>query len=323
MPAAIQESSNNNTNEDVSNKSEHSEQMWKVLKSHILRERARKKQEREAEVEEERLRKEREAREQQDVMTLGETREQISQLEAKLQQLKDEKHQLFLQLKKVLNEDDNRRRQLVKESSEMIALQGLPQGLVHQQLYITPSVPRAAPVAPQQQQQGFKTCVKRPRSPSPPPAVPVSLYHQNYGYKPAPVGTTAYQSSPQKTPQPCFYPPSDLSIYYPQPQGTIPNREPARNVYEPTRPQPYHIETKLPDHYALRPPSSHAHVIHGGALAISSQTPPKAGSIATGYPVRSQTQYQQVPTAAPALYTAQSRPLYQSPGTPMNYPQRD
>lgn len=49
-------------------------------------------------------------------MTLGETREQIQQLETRLAQLKEEKHQLFLQLKKVLNEDDNRRRQLVKES---------------------------------------------------------------------------------------------------------------------------------------------------------------------------------------------------------------
>lgn len=104
MPAAVEE------------KTDRSDQMWKALKAHILRERARKRQEREAEVEEERLRKEREAREQQDVMTLGETREQISQLELKLQSLKEEKHQLFLQLKKVLNEDDNRRRQLVKES---------------------------------------------------------------------------------------------------------------------------------------------------------------------------------------------------------------
>lgn len=48
-------------------------------------------------------------------MTLGETREQISNLENELSQLKDEKHQLFLQLKKVLNEDDNRRR-LIKET---------------------------------------------------------------------------------------------------------------------------------------------------------------------------------------------------------------
>lgn len=72
--------------------------------------------EQEADAEEERLRKERERQQKQDVMTLGETREQISNLENELSQLKDEKHQLFLQLKKVLNEDDNRRRQLIKET---------------------------------------------------------------------------------------------------------------------------------------------------------------------------------------------------------------
>lgn len=94
-----------------------SEHMWNALKRHIMRERERKKQEREAEVEEERLRKEREAREQEDVMTLGETKEQISNLEAKLALLKEEKHQLFLQLKKVLNEDDNRRKQQLKEAT--------------------------------------------------------------------------------------------------------------------------------------------------------------------------------------------------------------
>lgn len=118
-----------------------SEQMWQALKTHITRERQRKKQgnlsfafifsyslftvvpnvyrkcvEQEADAEEERQRKERERQQKQDVMTLGETREQISHLENELSQLKDEKHQLFLQLKKVLNEDDNRRRQLIKET---------------------------------------------------------------------------------------------------------------------------------------------------------------------------------------------------------------
>lgn len=61
------------------------------------------------------MRKERERQQKQDVMTLGETREQIATLENELAQLKEEKHQLFLQLKKVLNEDD-RRRQLIKET---------------------------------------------------------------------------------------------------------------------------------------------------------------------------------------------------------------
>lgn len=72
--------------------------------------------EQEADAEVERQRKEKERQQNQDKMTLGETREQISHLETRLIELKDEKHQLFLQLKKVLNEDDNRRRQLVKES---------------------------------------------------------------------------------------------------------------------------------------------------------------------------------------------------------------
>jgi len=71
--------------------------------------------EQEADAEVERQRKERERQQKQDVMTLGETNMQIEQQETKLAQLKEEKHQLFLQLKKVLNEDDFRRRQLVKE----------------------------------------------------------------------------------------------------------------------------------------------------------------------------------------------------------------
>ncbi|XP_008200170.1 G protein pathway suppressor 2 isoform X2 [Tribolium castaneum] len=308
MPAAVDNS-----------KPDRSEQMWKVLKAHILRERARKKQEREAEVEEERLRKEREAREQQDVMTLGETREQISQLESKLQKLKEEKHQLFLQLKKVLNEDDNRRRQ--KENNDVLAIQALPTGLVHHQpLYISPSVPRNA--VPQQ--QTFKTAVKRPRSPSPQPA-PVSSYHQGYGYKPS-VAVSSYQNSPQKTQYPSqqatFYSvsPQDISMYYPL--GSISSREPppSRSAYEPPRPQTYHLEQKLPEHYTLRVPSSHGHVIHGGSIPLS-PAQPKTGSITAGYPVRSQQQYQQ--SAPASLYTAQSRPLYQSPGTPMNYPPRE
>lgn len=63
-------------------------------------------------MEEERLRREREEREKQDVMTLGETKEQILILEKNLEELRNEKQQLFLQLKKVLNEDDNRKRQM-------------------------------------------------------------------------------------------------------------------------------------------------------------------------------------------------------------------
>lgn len=42
---------------------------------------------------------------------LGETREQIQLLNTRLEELRNEKQQLFLRLKKVLNEDENRKRQ--------------------------------------------------------------------------------------------------------------------------------------------------------------------------------------------------------------------
>ena len=48
-------------------------------------------------------------------MTLEETKEQVAQSESRLSQLKEDKHQLFLQLKKVLNEDDSRKK--IKESN--------------------------------------------------------------------------------------------------------------------------------------------------------------------------------------------------------------
>lgn len=135
-----------------------------------------------------------------------------------------------------------------------------------------------------------------------------------------------FSETPQYSNQPNnFYamPPQELSIYYPQ--GPLPPRDPPRSVYETARPQAYHLEQKPPtmDHYALRPPSSHAHVIHGGSIPLSPAQPPsKTGSITAGYPVRTQTQYQQAQAPA-ALYTTQNRPLYQSPGTPINYPPRE
>ncbi|XP_021963753.1 extensin isoform X3 [Folsomia candida] len=98
--------------------------MWDALKCHIMRERQRKKQELEADAEMDRQRKERERQQKQHVLTLSETREQITQSEARLAELKEEKHQLFLQLKKVLNEDEIRKRQLyTQEAQEMMRFQ--------------------------------------------------------------------------------------------------------------------------------------------------------------------------------------------------------
>ncbi|XP_012273742.1 protein enabled homolog isoform X2 [Orussus abietinus] len=182
-----------------------SEQMWQALKVHITRERQRKKQEQEADAEEERQRKERERQQKQDVMTLGETREQISNLENELSQLKDEKHQLFLQLKKVLNEDDNRRR-LIKETSvcsEVLTTVGGYPGtgtsVVHPQLFLP--LPTRSPLYKVTAATPTHTLLpsgplKRAHTPSPPPTA--SPYHAGYGYKPPP-NMPSYNPPPAKS----------------------------------------------------------------------------------------------------------------------------
>jgi len=168
---------------------------WSALRSHIITER-RKKQEKEGKMEEEeRLKRERENRKKQEANNLEETKEQIALLEEKLTNLKEEKHQLFLTLKKVLNEDDVRRR---KETSEMAVMyphqhpaSGFPltghvapssnptmgsrymqpMSQVRQSVYMKPGG-HALPAVPSPQH------IKRQRTPSPTPAssIPHSYY---------------------------------------------------------------------------------------------------------------------------------------------------
>uniref|UniRef100_A0A8B9NCB2 G protein pathway suppressor 2 n=1 Tax=Accipiter nisus TaxID=211598 RepID=A0A8B9NCB2_9AVES len=98
--------------------------MARALHRHVMVERERKRQE-EEEVDkmmEQKLREEQERRrkkEMEERMSLEETREQLLKLQEKLGALQEEKHQLFLQLKKVLHEEEKRRR---KEQSDMTTL---------------------------------------------------------------------------------------------------------------------------------------------------------------------------------------------------------
>ncbi|XP_065284637.1 ezrin-like [Dermacentor albipictus] len=96
--------------------------MWAALKKHIMRQREKQKQEQEADAATERRRGERELKRRQDEMTLEEVREELQQMEKKLAALKEEKHKLFVQLKKVLQEDDARKRALEKKADKMAAL---------------------------------------------------------------------------------------------------------------------------------------------------------------------------------------------------------
>jgi G protein pathway suppressor 2 len=59
----------------------------------------------------ERHRREQEQKRKRDALSLGEVREQLVHLEKKLKSLRDEKNELFLQLKKVLNDDEKRKKQ--------------------------------------------------------------------------------------------------------------------------------------------------------------------------------------------------------------------
>merc|ERR1712088_743328 len=84
---------------------------WDALRNHIVSQRKRKKLELEQNAEFERQKKlEREHKKKQEAQSLEETKEQIAQLEQKLTNYKKEKHELFHTLKKVLYEDDTRRR---------------------------------------------------------------------------------------------------------------------------------------------------------------------------------------------------------------------
>lgn len=171
-------------------------QMWAALKAHIMRERERKKQEQEADEAIERLRREQEQKRKQDQMTLEEIKDQVVQSEKKLKDLKDEKHKLFMQLKKVLHEDETRRR-----AHEMAAAQaaaaaasqayathpGINAGSVtqSQSLYIqnigrTPVLYKMATP----NNTVHSGSLKRPLTPSPPPMPHVSSsYQPQYTYK--------------------------------------------------------------------------------------------------------------------------------------------
>lgn len=96
------------------------------------RERKRQEEEEVDKMMEQKLRDEQERRrkkEMEERMSLEETREQIMKLQEKLNSLQEEKHQLFLQLKKVLHEEEKRRR---KEQSDLttLASAAYPQGMV-------------------------------------------------------------------------------------------------------------------------------------------------------------------------------------------------
>ncbi|XP_014470099.1 PREDICTED: G protein pathway suppressor 2-like [Dinoponera quadriceps] len=183
------------------------EQMWQALKNHIMRERQRKKQEQEADEEEERLRKEREHQQKRDVMTLGETRDQLSSLQEELSKLHKDKRDLFTELKRVLLEEENRKRQHVKENSicsKVLTVGGysaMNTKVTHSQLFLpvarsTSPQYEASVVGPQ-----VLTTGSSKRTLSPPPILAIPSYHISY-YKPPPCIPNYNLPPPSKSEEP-------------------------------------------------------------------------------------------------------------------------
>lgn len=92
-------------------------QVFMSLKAHIMRAREKRRQEAVQDALTERHRREVENKRRQDAMTLEEIKDQLQRFDAKMQHLNDEKNQLTNQLKKLIHEDETRRR----EREELLA----------------------------------------------------------------------------------------------------------------------------------------------------------------------------------------------------------
>ena len=294
---------------------------WEALRNHIITERKRKQEEEEKTEEYERLKKEREYRKKQEATSLEETKDQISDLERKLTQLKDEKHQLFLTLKKVLNEDETRRR---KESDEMNILYGVttnPPVLPltghtphNQHIYMNPQSRQPShymkPHIP-----GLPTAaqIKRQRSPSPPRA-PLPTVNSAY-YRSAPllgripVSSVYGHPSASSTGAPTYAMSSSSAAYpFSVTQGS---REEERKQVYLSQPGRYiqQLETagQKQSFPSDRARIGLAPVSHGQAVALNASRP--SGSISSGFPLRSSSA-NLASVASSLISTAPSRLVY-------------
>jgi len=275
---------------------------WDALRSHIIKER-RRKQEEEGKAEEyERLKKEKEKKKMLEATSLDETKKQITQLEEKLTALKEEKHQLFLTLKKVLNEDENRKRKEISEHNSMYgAAHGAPvfplTGHVAQNnpqlaaMYLHPQSRQPAmylkPHSALPQALAPGQSIKRQRTPSPsPPRPPASLSSAHFRTIPTTHGRqssyahpghgAAYVTAMSGAAGASFHFPSSSSgarederktpLYLPGPHGQV--------RYGAVEAKAERERGRL----AVAPPA------HVQPMAL---TTTRAGSITSGYPVHS------------------------------------
>ncbi|XP_017125827.1 G protein pathway suppressor 2 isoform X3 [Drosophila elegans] len=212
-------------------KAERAEKLRGALKGFIVSDRQRRQEEFEAQCEEQRLRQEREEVERQNQEALEDTRGQITRLDEQLADLHSQKHQLTVQLKKVLNEDETRKK-LAKEN-ELFAIQ---QAAASGPVFLPPLRLQHQHHPLMQKPTAGGQPGKRGRSPSPP-----SQQQQAY-YK------SAASYAQQKTT--AQYPGTNTVFYQTAPAP------PTTSIYNYNLPlrQAYHVE--LPSATVSKPPDS-------------------------------------------------------------------
>ncbi|XP_016978768.1 G protein pathway suppressor 2 isoform X1 [Drosophila rhopaloa] len=147
-------------------KAERAEKLRGALKGFIVSDRQRRQEEFEAQCEEQRLRQEREEVERQNQEALDDTRGQITRLDEQLADLHSQKHQLTVQLKKVLNEDETRKK-LAKEN-ELFAIQQAAASVASGPVFLPPLRLQHQHHPLMQKPTSGGQPGKRGRSPSPP-----------------------------------------------------------------------------------------------------------------------------------------------------------
>ncbi|KAH8267077.1 hypothetical protein KR018_001715 [Drosophila ironensis] len=146
-------------------KAERAEKLRGALKGYIVADRQRRQEEYEAQCEEQRLRREREERERANNQSLEETRGEITRLDEQLADLHSQKHQLTVQLKKVLNEDETRKKQA--KENELFAMQQAAASVASSPAVFMPPLRLQHHQLLQKPPPGSQPA-KRGRSPSPP-----------------------------------------------------------------------------------------------------------------------------------------------------------
>ncbi|KAH8370686.1 hypothetical protein KR093_004678 [Drosophila rubida] len=173
---------NNNNAAAQAAAAERAEKLRGSLKGFILADRQRRQEEYERQVEELRVRREQEARERENSLSLEDTRGQITRLDEQLVDLHQKKHQLVVQLKKVLNDDETRKKNELLALQQAQALQAQA-SVATAQVFLPPVRLQHHQMPMLQKPPGSQsTSVKRGRSPSPPSQ---QQQHQAYYKSPA------------------------------------------------------------------------------------------------------------------------------------------